>query len=228
MTQRYYTPNLMEKSTLPLPDDEAKHAAVMRIQIGELIVCFDGMGHEVTAEIIAVNRREVIAMPTGDIRLVDRERKPEVHLAVALPKGDRQKFLIEKAVELGAARLTPILCQRSVVRPDAAAVQRMQRAVIEASKQCGRNQLMSVDPPTELISLLEQTPESIVRYIADPSSGDRFVKPADRPYCVLIGPEGGFTIEEVAKAESFRWTRIGLGPRILRIETAALAILAME
>ncbi len=162
-------------------------------------------------------------------------------LAVSLPKGDRQRWLVEKAVELGVARLVPVVSSRSVAQPSEKAVERLRRAVVEASKQCGRNRLMEIDPARRWADVVRDTPPAAARWIAHPAvrspmgtapKGPSTVfseidlKGSD-PVFLAVGPEGGFTEEEVALAVEHGWRPIDLGPRILRIETAALALAAL-
>jgi 16S rRNA (uracil1498-N3)-methyltransferase len=149
-----------------------------------------------------------------------RERRSRLELAVAMPKGDRADWLVEKLTELGVARLIPLRTQRSVVRPGAGKLDRWRRIVVAASKQCGRNQLMEIAPLTDWPRLVSDPNLPRRRLIVDPDG------PAATWYAseliAAIGPEGGWTDEELALANDAGWQRVGLGPRILRIETAAI------
>jgi 16S rRNA (uracil1498-N3)-methyltransferase len=160
----------------------------------------------------------------------DRESARPLTLAVSLPKGDRQRWLIEKATELGVARIVPLMTTRSVAQPVATALARLRRAVIEASKQCGRNRLMEISDAQKWNDFVRSPSESAVRWIAHRSLADRVQVAIDAPsrtdMVVAIGPEGGFTPEEVAAALETGWRQIDLGPRILRVETAAIAVAA--
>ena len=150
-------------------------------------------------------------------------------LGVALPKGDRQRWLIEKAVELGVTRLVPLLTVRGVAEPNPAALSRLSRYVIEASKQCGRNRLLEIAAPLRFdqyccqadpvacLLLAAFGPDAVP--LAQLASFD-----AARGVWLAVGPEGGFTDEELAAAAS--WRRVSLGPRVLRVETAAVALVA--
>lgn len=208
-----------------LVGSEAQHVAkVMRAGVGDALVLFDGSGSEFDATITALSRQtvelEVIAR-----REVDREASRAIHIGVALPKGDRQQFLIEKLTELGVAGITPLVCERSVAQPVEAALARIERWVIEASKQCGRNRLMQVTPPqrwSEFVSM----PTDAMRLVAHPGETPLAALGSQQtgPVIVAVGPEGGLTDGEVALARKQGWQPVSLGPRILRVETAAIAL----
>jgi 16S rRNA (uracil1498-N3)-methyltransferase len=165
---------------------------------------------------------------------VDRELPLVLTLGVALPKGDRQRWLVEKAVELGVTRLAPLRTARGVAQPVDRAVERLRRTVIEASKQCGRNRLMEVLAPQELGDYLAGPSGEAARWIAHPgaaapdlSAGDApRASDAPHPVYLAVGPEGGFTPEEVELARAAGWRPVGFGPRTLRIETASVALAA--
>jgi 16S rRNA (uracil1498-N3)-methyltransferase len=173
---------------------------------------------------------------------VDRELPFELTLGVALPKGDRQKWLVEKAVELGVTRIVPLCTQRGVAQPVDQALARLRRSVIEASKQCGRNRLLKIEEPKSWEEYLENSSNGVqdsscpsLRLIAHPGAEcrwDTVFRPEHQtlhPNSVLlaIGPEGGFTDEEASLAVASGWTAVDLGPRILRVETAALFLVFM-
>jgi 16S rRNA (uracil1498-N3)-methyltransferase len=229
MSDRYFSLSPILGETARLTGVEAHHlASVMRAGPGDLIVLFDGSGVECEASIIRISKREV-ELQIESRREVDREPNTQLTLAIALPKGDRQKWLIEKAVELGVANLTPIVTQRSVVKLKESGRQRLQRSVVEASKQCGRNRLMEIAPPVDWIEFASRTPDDGQRIIAHPGMVDSVVAETawGQNLIAAIGPEGGFADEEVESAVDFGWQAMSLGPRILRIETAALKLAAL-
>jgi 16S rRNA (uracil1498-N3)-methyltransferase len=164
-------------------------------------------------------------------REVDRESPVPMTLGVALPKGDRQKWLIEKATELGVACLTPLETARGVAQPVGAALARFQRAVIEASKQCGRNRLMEIATPCPWGDFIaEPAQESALRLFAHPGGKPilevRLENQTAREVWLAIGPEGGWTDDEIEVATKAGWQDVGLGRRLLRTETAAIALAA--
>src|SRR5688572_20455070 len=144
MSERFFVTPPIAGDQVSLTGDEARHlAAVMRAGVGDEVELFDGSGAEFTGRIRSIHKRGVDIRIT-ERRVLSRELSCELTLAVALPKGDRQKWLVEKATELGAARIVPLVTERGVAQPVEAALERLRRTVIEASKQCGRNVLLEV------------------------------------------------------------------------------------
>jgi len=226
MSHRYYCESPISGETLTLTGSEAHHLArVMRLPAGDCVTLFDGHGSEWHAVIEQVDKRQVVLKLVERLD-IDRELPFRLSIACALPKGDRQKVLVEKLVELGIARLIPLVTERGVAQPVDKALERLRRGVIEASKQCERNRLMEIAPALPL-SKLVATSEDATRLIAHPQ-GDSLstTRNGTGPILVAIGPEGGFTHEEVQAAIDAGWRKVGLGPRILRVETAAIAIAA--
>ncbi len=224
MADRYYSAQPIAGPTVTLSGGEAHHLLhVMRAAPGLAVVVFDGHGGEFAAEVTRCGRTEV-ELSVGPRQDVERELPLELTLAVPLPKGDRQRWLIEKTVELGVSLLIPLRTARSEgVAVDSAA--KLARYVIEASKQCGRNRLMEIAPAVEWSALARETGKR--RIVAHPGGwplGELSLMAADT--LVAVGPEGGFTDEEIAQATSGDWQVIDLGSRILRVETAALTIIA--
>jgi 16S rRNA (uracil1498-N3)-methyltransferase len=217
-------------------------------------VLFDGQGAEFQATVQKVGRSDVELSVTAREE-VNRESPIHVTLGVALPKGDRQKWLVEKAVELGVTRLVPLKTERGVAQPVEQALQRLRRSVVEASKQCGRNLLLKIDEPRSWSRFVDDAAGASWRLLAHPqgyhkglhwlldrraqaaaatveptpANAAELVAAPNVPESVFlaIGPEGGFTGEEVAQAIAAGWHTIDLGPRILRVETAALALSAL-
>lgn len=235
MTQRYFSETPIAGDRVVLAGPEAHHlSGVMRVKPGEEVTLFDGGGAEFLCRVEAVGKREVTLAVLTRIE-ADREPCRNVTLYCALPKGDRQKRLIEQSVELGVRRFVPLKTKRAVVQPDADVCERLRRGVLEASKQCGRNRLMevgeacAVPPPDDLLS----GSQAMLKLIAHPGAS---ISPAaaaraanitpTTPIALLVGPEGGFSDEEAAAALAAGWQPVDLGPRILRIETAAVALTA--
>ncbi|MFV1964789.1 MAG: 16S rRNA (uracil(1498)-N(3))-methyltransferase, partial [Pirellulaceae bacterium] len=168
-------------------------------------------------------------------RNVSRESRNDVVLGVALPRSDRQRWLIEKAVELGVAEVVPLITSRGVALRGEGARKRLERTVIEASKQCCRNALMRIAEPLDIEEFLAAEAPDAVRWIAHPGSLERkeacpvaLTRQVPSPVArVAIGPEGGFTDAEIALAVMHQWQMVDLGPRVLRVETAALAIASL-
>lgn len=232
MSNRFFCPRISETGGAVLDGSEAHHLAhVMRAAAGDSVVLFDGSGREFVATVRQVGKSRVeLEVAAGEA--VDRELPFTLVLGVALPKGERQKWLVEKAVELGVTRLAPLKTQRGVADPGSA-LTRLRRAVIEASKQCGRNRLMEIAEVAGVESFFEEAPADAVRLIGQPGSGTVSATSAlaaaqgkANSRFFAIGPEGGFTDAEFATALSAGWQPISLGSRVLRVETAALALAA--
>jgi 16S rRNA (uracil1498-N3)-methyltransferase len=234
MSKRFFVDQPIAGEQAVLAGPEAHHLAhVMRAAVGDEITLFDGSGREFRARIERVGRNE-IETSILEVLVVDRELAVLATLAVALPKGDRQAWLVEKAVELGVTRLVPVQTARGVAQPVEKALERLRRGVIEAAKQCGRNRLMEIATPQTWTDLVASTPTNIWRGFAHPGGQIRLGSVAMSStlgsriddYLFGVGPEGGFTDEEVAAAQAAGWQSIDLGPRILRVETAAILLAA--
>ena len=208
----------------------------MRAAVGTEVTLFDGSGAEFVAQVTSVGRAAVELVIVSRAE-VDRELPIAVTLGVALPKGERQRFLIEKSVELGVGRFVPLITQRSAVRFAAPPRGRLERIVVEASKQCGRNRLMTIAPPQAWSDFVgrqgaAEPPRQVVRWVAHPAATGRPLWAVQTPVSpqqifLAVGPEGGLTDSEVRLAEQAGWSVVGLGPRLLRIETAALVMASL-
>ncbi|MCZ2341605.1 MAG: 16S rRNA (uracil(1498)-N(3))-methyltransferase [Bacteroidales bacterium] len=229
MSDRFYTPQPLAPGEFVLDGPEAHHlATVRRIAVGERVTLFNGDGQEYLAEVLATGKKAVSVMILT-VEKRDRETRNPLIIASALPKGDRADFLLEKLTELGVSRFIPLITARSVVLPRGTKMEKFTRQVIEASKQCGRNTLMVIEPPCRWPDFLAATDLPHARFLLHPG----VATPAAVPFppvagaCIAIGPEGGFADEEVAAARGVGWAPLSLGSRILRIETAALAAAAL-
>lgn len=222
MADRFFTDQPLAPGEITLDGPEAHHlSAVRRFAPGEAVTLFNGDGAEYPAEVLAVYKKSV-SLVVIDRREVNRERPWPLVVASAIPKADRADFLLEKLTELGATAWIPLICERSVVVPREAKREKLQRAVIEASKQCGRNTLMLVEPPRSIAELIRSTTTE-ERYFLHPGEASQERVAPTRPRIAAIGPEGGFSPAEVQALHQAGWQPLTLGPRILRIETAAIA-----
>lgn len=215
---------LAEGLALTLEAAPANYLAnVLRLGPGDRVKLFDGRSGEWLAE-IAEGGRKRVALVVGE-RLREREAVPDLWLLFAPIKRGRIDWLVEKATELGVARLVPVLTRRTVV--DRLNLDRLRAHIVEAAEQCGRTALTELDEPRKLGALLEAWPEGRALYFADESGGEP-LSPEPGPAAILIGPEGGFTDEERVAIRALPQARpITLGPRILRADTAALAAVAL-
>lgn len=235
MTQRYFVEAIIADDRATLSGSEAHHLIhVMRCHTGDEVTLFDGSGAEFLARVDRLGRTEA-ELAVLARHEVDRELPLPVVLAVALPKGDRQRWLVEKAVELGVSRLIPLETTRGVAQPDDKSLARLRRSVVEASKQCGRNRLMEIGAAVTWNDFAETPPPKGLRLVAhfggEPigAIARRLLDQAARPAAVTaaIGPEGGFTDEEAKLACSLGWQTVDLGPRTLRVETAAIMLVSV-
>jgi 16S rRNA (uracil1498-N3)-methyltransferase len=239
---RFYIALPQWQSDAPLlTGSEAHHCRnVLRLAPGDKIVVFDGRGRELTAEITSTDGSEVQLH-----KLHEAQTPPlrcQITLAQAIPKGKNMDLIVQKAVEIGAAEIAPIISDRTVVRLDeesAAAKQtKWQTVAVEAAKQCGQNWLPQVHAPQtmaqffhdrrrfdlQLIGSLQSDAVHLKKVLADyeHEHGDR-----PRSVLMLVGPEGDFTPAELSLARSHGCRPITLGPIVLRVETASIYCLSV-
>jgi 16S rRNA (uracil1498-N3)-methyltransferase len=221
----FVTTPLSESGRVELDAGQANYLGnVLRMKAGAELLLFDGANGEWLARIAESGKKRMTL--AVERRTREPEAIPDVWLAFAPVKRARIDWLVEKATELGAARLIPVTTQRTVV--DRLNLDRLQAHIIEAAEQCGRTRLPELAEPLPLARFLEQRDATRTLYFADENGG----QPAGKAFkpgasTILTGPEGGFTDDE----RSAIWAApnahpVSLGPRILRAETAALAALA--
>lgn len=215
---------LAEDAVLTLEGGPANYLAnVLRLGPGAKVKLFDDISGEWLAEIAEAGKKRV-ALAVGE-RLRGREAVPDLWLLFAPIKRGRINWLVEKATELGVARLVPVLTRRTVV--DRLNLERLRAHIVEAAEQCERTALTQLAEPVKLDALLAGWPDGRTLYFADEAGGEKLAA-APGPAAILIGPEGGFTGEERAAVRALPQARpISLGPRILRADTAALAAVAL-
>lgn len=197
---------------------------VMRLKPGDQLLLFDGTSGEWLAEVAEAGRKRMalaVVEPTSP-----QESVPDLWLAFAPVKKGRVDWLVEKAVELGVARLLPVVTQRTIV--DKLNLERMRAHIVEAAEQCGRTALADIEEPVKLDRFLKVREPGRTLYFADESGGEPTASSfTPGRALILTGPEGGFTPEEAAAIRAAPNAHaISLGPRILRAETAALAAVA--
>lgn len=236
---RFFAEDL-SRERLMLMAEEAHHALnVLRLAAGAEVELFDGRGSVAKGRIVEAKKAKVVIEVAGRWKIDDRAG-PLIHLALAIPKGKRLDWLLEKATELGAASLTPVLFERSVAGMFAGKLptptrQRWLAHCVAAAKQSGLNWLPELRDPLPLEELLEHDitgPDGYVGIVGVVDGGSRPVKavlagaPAGRDICLLVGPEGGMTKAELTAAFEAGFAPGRLGQTTLRVETAAIALLA--
>jgi 16S rRNA (uracil1498-N3)-methyltransferase len=223
---------------LALPEDVARHVQVLRLQPGDTLTLFDGRGGEWPATVRAMGRRDV-QVQVGESRdEVDREAAVAVTIAAVMPANDRMDWLVEKATELGAAAIVPLMSERSVLRLNgerAAKRQAHWRGIaVAAAEQCGRTRVPAIAEPRTLPAWWSTRGaaggEAWLLSLADASpAGERAAaaRASGTPVTLLSGPEGGWTEAEETMLRTGGAQAVSLGPRVLRAETAPLALLSL-
>lgn len=214
-------------AALDVSGEDGHHLArVLRLRTGETVTAADGTGRWRPYAVVAASGTGVRLEACGDPR-VEPELSPRLSVAFALTKGDKPELTVQKLTELGVERILPVLADRSVVRPTSeragAAHGRWRRVALQAACQCRRARLPEVAPLGPLADLAGH-PGLVVAERGAPHP-EALLTPPGGEVLVVIGPEGGFTGEEVAALRP--WARVGLGPHVLRAETAALAVAAV-
>ncbi len=228
---------LAGETVLALPPGAARHVQVLRLQPGAALTLFDGTGGEYAATVLRMGRSEV-TVRVGAHDPIERETPRALHLALGMPANERMDWLVEKATELGAASIQPLVTAHSVLRlageRAGKKVVHWQMIAVAACEQCGRNRVPVIHPVAPLASWLASLG-------AEATAGTRFMlgfapdarslptfapaAPTDAALTVLSGPEGGLDEGEEAAARAQGFVNATLGPRVLRAETAPLAAL---
>src|SRR5437660_8691691 len=241
MHRFYISPENWSPDALRLSGAEAHHAGdVLRMKRGDRAVLFNGRGREITAEIVDLSGDEVHFR-----RLQETETRPfrcRITLGQAVAKGKNMDLIVQKAVEIGAAEIAPLISERTIVDLDKKEAEqkkaKWQQITIEAAKQCGQNWLPQLNTPRKLKDFFSDAGNFDLRLIGSlqPDAihfkkilGDYTDQHRDRPKSVLmlVGPEGDFTPAELALAKTHGCLPITLGPIILRVETAAIYCLSV-
>jgi 16S rRNA (uracil1498-N3)-methyltransferase len=230
MTLRLYIDDAIAgPGELTLPADAARHVQVRRLQPGDALCLFDGRGGEWQGDVRVMGRRDVVVRVLAH-SAVERERTPPVTIALGMPANERMDMLVEKAAELGMAALQPLHTARSVLRLDADRAERRrahwQAVAQSACEQCGRTRVPVVHAVCGFDDWLAASPDpGALGWLLDPQAPlpERAPTQALR---LLSGPEGGFTAAEREAALAHGFVAVGLGPRVLRADTAPLAMLA--
>ena len=232
---RFHCPTPLHTGlSLSLPAGAARHVQVLRLQPGGVITLFNGEGGEFDATVTRMGRSDV-EVEVGAHRPVEREAARAVHLLAGITANDRMDWLVEKATELGVASITPLVAERSVLKLKGERADKKlahwQGVAVAAAEQCGRNRVPTIHPAVTLTDWLKKAPPG-ERWVLSLSEGTQPLTQMHSPQTlapvtVLSGPEGGLSPSEEAAALAAGFAPITLGPRVLRAETAPLAVLAV-
>lgn len=221
---------LQPDTPIDLPAGPARHVQVLRLQPGDAVTLFNGQGGEWSARVQQMGRSQVrVQLLAHDP--VERELAQHITLAVGMPANERMDALVEKATELGVAALQPLVCERSVLRLSGERAEKRQShwqaVAIAACEQSGRTRVPEIAPVLTLPAWLATRPvrDGVAACVLDPRA-DSAALPQAGAALFLSGPEGGLSEAEVQLATATGFRRVGLGPRVLRADTAPLAVLA--
>lgn len=232
---------LMDGMTLALPREAARHAQVLRLQPGDAVDLFDGTGAQWSAQVTGMAGRSEVTVALGQRCTRDVELALQVTLALGMPANDRMDALVEKAAELGATGLQPLVCERAVLRLEgdraAKRVAHWTGVATAACEQSGRVKVPAVHPVVRLADWLgtlgphagEDAARFVLSFAADalPLRRAMAERGGLKRVILLSGPEGGLSPAEEARARERGFAPVTLGPRVLRADTAPLAALAI-
>ena len=233
---RIFVDQKLRAGTVVVLADEAAHhiSRVLRLRLGNPLILFDGRGGEYDAEISKVNKRN-IEVHINQYQEVDNEPQLHITLAQGISRGQKMDFILQKAVELGVDRIIPVMTEYGNVRLDEERQQKKIKhwngVIISACEQCGRNKIPEIVAPLsfdECLGIDAGTDRGMTKIVLHPGTGGRLSKlaKAEGGIMLLVGPEGGFSDDEIEKACAADYQIINIGPRILRTETAALAAIS--
>jgi 16S rRNA (uracil1498-N3)-methyltransferase len=240
MARLFVEPQKLAEKIVVLADEDHRYLTrVLRLAVDDTVTLFDGNTIEATARITRIGPR-ALELEIEERHAVAAIDRPHVTVIQGLAKGDKLDLVVQKATELGAARIIPVTTSRAIARLDANTIRTMsrrarwQKIAREASRQSGRLDVPEVEGVTALITALNASPKEALKLMLWEGARQttlRSVLPAadeaPRQIVIAVGPEGGFTVEEVEAARHAGFTPVGLGPRILRTETAALVVLSI-
>lgn len=232
-TTRIYTHQaLAENAEVELGTDAARHlVTVLRLKVGDTVCLFNGEGGEYSAEIIAATGKSVLVQ-TGAFQPENRESPLRTLLGIGISRGERFEFVLQKATELGVTEIFPLYTERTEVKlkgeREDKKHQRWQQVIVSACEQSGRNRLPLLHPPQTLQNWFAIEAESkLLLHHRSTCTLATLAKISPASVALLIGPEGGLSATEIAQAEQQHFQSLTLGPRVLRTETAPLAVLSV-
>jgi 16S rRNA (uracil1498-N3)-methyltransferase len=238
MVRLHVDPERLATDLVIVSDEDHRYLTrVLRLALGDVVTLFDGQGREADAEVSRVGPRAV------ELRVLARrdappQRGPELTLIQALARGEKLDLVVQKATELGAHRILPVSTERAVPKLEpvrsASRLLRWRKIAAQAARQSGRADVPAVEPVASFATAIAGAPRDALKLLFWEGSRGQGLKevlaaapPAPSSVVLAVGPEGGFTDEEVERARESGFSVVGLGPRILRTETAGLVALAM-
>jgi 16S rRNA (uracil1498-N3)-methyltransferase len=213
-----------------LTDRAAHHLTVLRLGRSDAVTLFNGQGGEFAAELTRVSSKDARARVLSKV-ILERESPLSISLAQCVSSGDRMDITLQKSTELGVSRIVPIASERSVVRLSGDRAEKRvahwRNVVVAACEQCGRNRIPEIAPITDIADFLAGAGGNALRILLAPDA-EATLKPMAPPteVMLLVGPEGGLTAREREDADRAGFAPIRFGPRVLRTETAPLAVIA--
>jgi 16S rRNA (uracil1498-N3)-methyltransferase len=232
MRRFYAPPEQFQEQTVVLTTEETRHLRdVLRMKPGDEAQVFDGDGHEFLTTIATIGKRETILRIIREIEAPAPESSLDLTIAASVYKNDKFDLVVQKAVELGVARIVPIVSFRSEAKlaPTIKRTERWRKIALEATKQCERAKVMSIDEPTifdEFIARLPEDSGSLFMF-SEKDGGTIPDMPGGKKITALVGPKGGWEDSEIELAERRGFIPLKLGRRIMRAETAAITFAAI-
>lgn len=226
---RFFLPSPAEKGDrVALESEEAHHARVRRLARGDAVALFDGKGRSYVGTVDRITTKQIEIVISTELPARSGESSLALTLAIAMLKSDRFEWAIEKAIELGVARIRPFVSEHSLARPSASRQTRWRAIALSAVKQCGRSVVPIIDTPGSFRAVLaDADPCRVLCWERATSDGSTAAATSPSQATLIIGPEGGFSDAEVDHARATGCVIMSLGPRILRAETAAVAALTL-
>ena len=225
---------LSSGANLALTGSAARHlSSALRMSAGQEITLFNGLGDEFSATLTATAKSQVDVI-LGECRQIDRESPLKLHLAIAVSRGERMDWIVQKATELGVSEITPLFSERTEVKLNGERLEKKlrhwQQVSISACEQCQCNRVPTINPALTLDQWLSQTDggsEQLKLVLHHRSDKTLAQYPTPKNVCLMVGPEGGLSDNEISRATDRGFAALTLGPRVMRTETAPLASISI-
>ena len=230
----YTNANLTPGTDIQLDEGAARHlTSALRMTAGQQIILFNGQGGEYSAELVQAKKGKASAMVTGFTQ-IDRESPLQIHLAIGISRGERMDWIVQKATELGVTEITPLFSERTEVKLNGERLEKKlrhwQQVSISACEQCQRNRIPTINNALTLDQWLNQPNQEaqqlklVLHHRSDKTLAQH---QSPKNVCLLVGPEGGLSDNEISRAMDKGFAALTLGPRVLRTETAPLAAISI-